>query len=84
MLGADVIALVIVVVFLDFILADVDVRADFLADDFFGEEAVADVVLEIIPIEALRGDGLLECFHAGQFIFDANFVELLDDFRLRR
>src|SRR5580692_5485749 len=74
--------LVLVVILLDFVLGDADVGANLAADHLFGEQTTADIVLEIFPVETLLGNGFLESFHAGEFIFDADLVELLDDIRL--
>ena len=82
MLGTDEFRFVLVVIFCDFVLADGDVRTDFAADDALGEQAGADIVLEIFPVGALRGDGFFEVFHGIDFILDANLIELFDDFGL--
>ena len=69
----------LVVVLLDVFLADVDVGADFLADDFLGEDALADVVFEVFPVEAVAGDSLFEIFHAGELILNTDGIKALDD-----
>ncbi len=79
LLGADKFGFVLVVIFFDFVVADGDVRADLAADHALGQDAVADIIFEVLPVEPLGGDSLFEFFHAGQIILNADLVELLDD-----
>src|SRR6266481_5947258 len=70
------------VIFRDFLIADGDVRTDFAADHPLRQQRTANVVLEILPVEPLRGHRLFQLFHALDFILCANGIEPLDQYRL--
>jgi len=73
---------VIVVILADFLFADIDMRADFAADDPLREQSVSNIVLEIFPVAALRRDRLLQIFHAVDLVLLSQLIEPLDHFRL--
>src|SRR5690242_3316076 len=67
------------IIFLNFVIGDVDVRPDFLANHFLREQMVFDVALEILPVHAFRSDGFFQRVNAIELVLRANLVELLDD-----
>ena len=58
LLGTHELTLVRFVILRHFFVADSDVRTDFAADHALRQQSVANVVLEILPVHALAGDGL--------------------------
>jgi hypothetical protein len=70
---------VFVVILHFFFVTDLDVAANFLANDGLGENAIANAGFEVVPVDALRSDGTFQRVHVGQFVLNADLVELLDD-----
>src|SRR4029077_8356799 len=70
------------VILRNFLVADGDMRADLAADDALGKQGAANVVLKILPVHSLAGDGLFKLLHAAQLVLGADGVESFDELRL--
>src|SRR5512135_788135 len=68
---------VVFVVLLNLLRGDVDLGADFLLDDFLGDDVLAQVLLELFVGDALLLGGLGQVIHGGQVHLLADFVKPL-------
>ena len=83
-LGQREFLLVRIVILLHFVGGDVHLRADFAADDFLLEQAVANGGFVIFPAEAGSFDALFQIVECGEAVLLANFVEALGQVWIRR
>ena len=59
-------------------LGDIDLAIDLLPDHLLGDDAVADVLLEVFERDALLFGGSFERLHRVEMVLLANLIELLD------
>ena len=67
-----------IVVALQVGLSDIDLAIDLLPDHLLGDDAITDVLLEVLEGDALRLGGGLEGLHRIEMVLLADLVKLLD------
>ena len=75
-----VVLLVLLVVTFRFARREAEGGSNLLAHHFLGDDAVADIGLEVLKRYALILGGLLEIFNGVEMVLLANLIQFLDEF----